>query len=141
MASLGPPVMKEGQELSLHGLVREEYLPDQMRILRDPNDLMHIYLTEVINLLISDSPQARKVAEETLGAELNPRLYLRILKDLNKYICRQVNGDRASDHASYSVLQQITDTTTIDWESFSTFLDSVCDVDVFFGTVLLKRDR
>lgn len=38
MASLGPPVKKEAQELSLHGLVREEYLPDQMRILRDPND-------------------------------------------------------------------------------------------------------
>lgn len=86
MASLGPPVMKEGQELTLNGIVREEYLPDQMRILRDPYDLMHIYLTQVINLLISDSPQARKVAEETLGTELNPRLYLRILKDLDKCV-------------------------------------------------------
>ena len=84
MASLGPPIMKEGQELTLNGLVREEYLTDQMRILRNPNDLMHIYLTDVVNLLISDSPQERKVAEETLSTELNPRLYQRILRDLNK---------------------------------------------------------
>lgn len=85
MASFGPAVLKENVDApALSALVRDEYLPDQMRIMRDPGDLLTIFLTEVINLLVHESAQARKVAEETLGNELNPRLYLRILKELDR---------------------------------------------------------
>ncbi|CAL1700085.1 unnamed protein product [Somion occarium] len=107
MASFGPAVLKENVDApALSALVRDEYLPDQMRIMRDPGDLLTIFLTEVINLLVHESAQARKVAEETLGNELNPRLYLRILKELD------------------SVLQDITNRDNLDWEMLSIFLES-----------------
>lgn len=85
MAAFGSAGGKEGYDSSsLASMVPAYYLPDQMRVLRDPMDLLAIFLTELINLLISDSGQNRDVARDALGSELNPRLYSRILKDLDQ---------------------------------------------------------
>ncbi|THH31919.1 hypothetical protein EUX98_g2275 [Antrodiella citrinella] len=111
MAAFGAVGSKEGHDSSaLTTLLPSEFLPDQMRVLRDPQDLLTIFLTEIVNLLVSDSVQARDVAREALGAELSPRLYTRILRELDQ------------------VLHQVTEGETIDWSSLSLFLDQALSI-------------
>ncbi|KAH8096624.1 hypothetical protein BXZ70DRAFT_945419 [Cristinia sonorae] len=111
MAAFGSVGAKEGHDSSsLTTLIPATFLPDQMRVLRDPQDLLTIFLTEIVNLLVSDSIPAREVAREALGAELSPRLYTRILKELDQ------------------VLHQVTEGETIDWSSLSLFLDQALTI-------------
>lgn len=60
------------------------FLPDQMRVLRDPSELLGIFLTELLNLLLSDNAQVRDLAREALSVEAHPRLYSRILRELDQ---------------------------------------------------------
>lgn len=46
--------------------------------------LLQSFLVELINLLVSDSIQARDVARDALSSELSPRLYTRVFKELDK---------------------------------------------------------
>ncbi|TCD61394.1 Ras GTPase activating protein ira2 [Steccherinum ochraceum] len=111
MAAFGAVGSKDSHDSSsLAALIPSEYLPDQMRVLRDPQDLLTIFLTEIVNLLVSESVQARDVAREALGAELSPRLYTRILKELE------------------TVLHQVSEGETIDWSSLQTFLEQALSI-------------
>lgn len=111
MAAFGSVGSKDLHDSSsLTALIPPEYLPDQMRVLREPQDLLTIFLTEIVNLLVSESVPARDVAREALGAELSPRLYTRILRELDQ------------------VLHQVTEGETIDWSSLSLFLDQALTI-------------
>lgn len=59
------------------------YLPDQLRSLRDPTELLSNFIAHLINLLLVDSTQARDLARDALSAEAHPRLYPRILRELD----------------------------------------------------------
>ncbi len=69
---------------ALAAIIPARYLPDQLRVLRDPADLLSDFLTDLINLLLAESGQARDVAREALSTEAHPRLYPRILKQLEQ---------------------------------------------------------
>ncbi len=84
MAAFGSAGGKGYDSTSLASMVPAYYLPDQMRVLKDPADLLTIFTTQLINLLVSDSGQARDVARDALGSEIDPRLYSRILRELDQ---------------------------------------------------------
>lgn len=84
MAAFGPSEKDKHDSAALTSMIPSHYLPDQLRVLRNPADLLAIFITETIDLLVSDSGQAREVAREALGNELSPRLYARIVKELDK---------------------------------------------------------
>lgn len=69
---------------ALAAIIPLRFLPDQMRVLRDPSDLLTSFISEVINLLLADSAQARDLAREALSVEAHPRLYSRILRELDQ---------------------------------------------------------
>jgi hypothetical protein len=73
------------------------YLPDALRMLRNPKELLESYITELINLLVVENAQARDLAREALSAEAHPRLYPIILKGLKLYVA---NTADASSYAN-----------------------------------------
>lgn len=52
--------------------------------MRDPAGLLDHFLKELLNLLLSDSAQARDLAREALSTEAHPRLFTRIIKELDQ---------------------------------------------------------
>lgn len=60
------------------------FLPDEMRILRNPIDLLQKFLGELIDLLVSDSIQTRDTARDALGCEASPRLFTKIFRELDR---------------------------------------------------------
>ena len=60
------------------------FLPDSLRYLQDPAELLTKFLQDLVNLLLADSGQARDVARDALSTEAHPRLYPRILKYLDQ---------------------------------------------------------
>ncbi|KAI0080777.1 hypothetical protein K474DRAFT_1717515 [Panus rudis PR-1116 ss-1] len=93
MASFGPVIPGKEDPPSFSKLVGEWYLPDQFRVMRNPADLLAIFLGNVTNLLIDEAPQVRDVAREALGNELNPRLYTRILRELESVLNQVIDGN------------------------------------------------
>lgn len=68
---------------ALAAIIPARYLPDQLRVLRDPNELLTNFISGLIDLLLNDSTQARDLARDALSAEAHPRLYPRILRELD----------------------------------------------------------
>lgn len=84
LASFGSVCLGEAHDSSaLAAVIPTRYLPDQLRVLRDPTELLSSFITQLINLLLADSTQARDLAREALSAEAHPRLYPRILRELD----------------------------------------------------------
>ncbi|EMD40361.1 hypothetical protein CERSUDRAFT_148314 [Gelatoporia subvermispora B] len=106
LSSFGSACIRETHDpSSLANMITSYYLPDQMRVLRDPRALLSSFLTDLINLLVSESIFPRDVGRDALGSEANPRLYTMILKQLD------------------SVVTQLTDGDSIDWEGLALFLE------------------
>ncbi|GBE80125.1 hypothetical protein SCP_0213280 [Sparassis crispa] len=105
MTAFGSACIRDGHDPSaLTTTIPSYYLPDQMRVLRDPADLLSSFLTVLIDLLISDTVQHREVAREALSTEVHPRLYTRVFKELDS-VLRQISGEK------------------LHWESLAVFLD------------------
>ncbi|OBZ70421.1 Neurofibromin [Grifola frondosa] len=106
LSAFGAACTRESHDpAALTTVITPCYIPDELRNLRDPSELLSAYLAETVNLLVSDSPQVRDVAREALSNEASPRLYSKILKNLD------------------SVIHQITDGEHVDYEILVVFLD------------------
>lgn len=70
--------------MALSNIIPLRYLPDQLRVMRDPAGLLDHFLKELLNLLLSDSTQARDLAREALSTEAHPKLFTRIIKELDQ---------------------------------------------------------
>jgi neurofibromin 1 len=68
----------------LASVVPAQYLPDEMRIMQNPVSLVTSFVSDVTDQLVSPDTQFREVARNSLGAELNPRLYSRLLKHFDE---------------------------------------------------------
>jgi hypothetical protein len=85
LAAFGGACIDEDQNLgALTSIIPQQYLPDQMRALKNPGLLVETFVTDLTDLLVVDSMQVREVAREALGSELSPRLYSRLLKHLEE---------------------------------------------------------
>ena len=85
MAAFGAACSRENTDPAvLAQTITRYYLPDQMRNMRDTTELFTTYLSELMDLLVSDSVKARQVAQEALSNEMSPRLYARIFKEMDR---------------------------------------------------------
>ncbi|KAA1466679.1 hypothetical protein DENSPDRAFT_831556 [Dentipellis sp. KUC8613] len=107
LAACGSACLEEEHNpTGLQSIIPSELLPDSMRVLKDPRDLINTFVTYLIDLLVSDSSMARDISKEALGSELSPRLYGKLFKHLDE------------------VIQDITQRGGLEWsESFTIFLD------------------
>ncbi|THH13571.1 hypothetical protein EW146_g6666 [Bondarzewia mesenterica] len=107
LAACGSACLVEQHEPdALQALIPAHLLPDSMRVLKDPRDLVGTFVTYLIDLLVSDSVMAREISKEALGSELSPRLYTKLFKHLDE------------------VIKEITQGINLEWsEHFHIFLD------------------
>ncbi|KAJ3551785.1 hypothetical protein NM688_g4509 [Phlebia brevispora] len=112
LSSFSAACLRDGHDSSaLAAVIPALYLPDTLRVLPDPAELLSSFLKDLINLLLADSGQARDAAREALSTEAHPRLYPRILKELDQ------------------VLHSITDhENEVEWENLSIFLDQFTSI-------------
>ncbi|CDO69579.1 hypothetical protein BN946_scf184759.g19 [Trametes cinnabarina] len=93
LASFGAACTREQHDPSaLTKIIPPTIIPDGCRVLRDPSELLGNFLTDLVNLLVSESLQVRDIAREALSNEASPRLYGRIIKQLDDVI-RMVTDD------------------------------------------------
>ena len=80
----GATVQDEHEPGALTAVIPAEFLPDQMRVLKDPGELVNIFIESLTGHLVSESIRVREVAREALGSELSPRLFARLFKHLDE---------------------------------------------------------
>ncbi|CCM02314.1 uncharacterized protein FIBRA_04405 [Fibroporia radiculosa] len=111
LASFGSACVRESEDLSTLKLnIAPYYLADQMRVLRNPTELMSSFLHELIDLLLADSINVRDTAKDALGNEASPRLYTKIFKSLD------------------NVVRQLAEGNSIDWDNLAIFVDQFLSV-------------
>ena len=69
---------------SLTTIIPAQFLPDEMRAMQHPGTLVATFISDLTNLLVSDTVEIRDVARDALGYELHPALYSQLLKHLNQ---------------------------------------------------------
>ena len=99
------------------------FLPDEMRILRNPADLLQKFLGELIDFLVSDSIQTRDTARDALGSEASPRLFTKIFRELDRYELCHYGLTFTLLTRSYSVVRELAASETVDWDTLALFLD------------------
>lgn len=85
LAALGGTCMQEGQDLtSLAKVIPTSFLPDKMRVVQNPAPLVEAFIGDLINLLVAGDMQIRDIVREALGSELSPRLYGKLIRNLEE---------------------------------------------------------
>ncbi|KAH7931340.1 hypothetical protein BV22DRAFT_1124264 [Leucogyrophana mollusca] len=85
LAAFGGACVQEKHEPSaLTAIIPAELLPDEMRVLKDPADLVNVFVDFLTDALIDDVVRVREVAKEALGSELSPRLFAKLFKHLEE---------------------------------------------------------
>ena len=69
---------------ALISVVPAEYLPDEMRALREPEDLVNTFIEFLTAALVDGNVHVREVAREALGSELSPRLFSKLFRHLDE---------------------------------------------------------
>ncbi|KAI0329579.1 hypothetical protein GY45DRAFT_1324865 [Cubamyces sp. BRFM 1775] len=93
LSAFGAACTREPHDPSaLTKIIPPMIIPDGCRVLRDPSELLTNFLTDIVNMLVHDSLQVRDIAREALSNEASPRLYGRIIKQLDDVI-RMVTDD------------------------------------------------
>lgn len=104
LATLGGACVQDGVDLTfLSSIVPAQYLPDQLREIQNPVPLVSKFITAMTDQLVVDDASVRENARTSLGGELSPRLYSRLLKHFDETI-RQISALVGPDLAeSYSL--------------------------------------
>lgn len=63
-------------------VVAHKFLPDRIRVVQDPLPLVEDFINSLMTLLVTGDTQTRDVVREALGSELSPRLYGKLIKNL-----------------------------------------------------------
>lgn len=79
--------MREGQDLtSLSKVVSNKLLPDKLRVVQNPVPLVETFVGDLITSLVSGDMQIRDYVRDALGSELSPRLYGRMIRNIEEYV-------------------------------------------------------
>lgn len=85
LATFGGATVQEVHNPSaLTAVVPAEYLPDEMRALRDPEELVNAFIEFLTGALMDGNIRVREVAREALGSELSPRLFSKLFRFLDE---------------------------------------------------------
>jgi hypothetical protein len=66
----------------LAGVIPPEFLLDKIRVVQNPLPLIEDFVSNLINLLVAGDMYIRDVVREALGSELSPRLYGKLIRNL-----------------------------------------------------------
>lgn len=87
LAALGGSCVQEGQDLTtLSKVIPVKYLPDKMRVVQNPIPLVESFIGDLLNLLVAGDMQIRDIVRDALGSELSPRLYSRLIRNLETLV-------------------------------------------------------
>ncbi|KAI0026498.1 hypothetical protein K488DRAFT_66360, partial [Vararia minispora EC-137] len=87
LAACGSACLEETHDpYALQEIIPAELLPDAMRVLKDPRELITFFIQYLIDMLLTDSVMARETAKEVLGSELSYRLHGKLLKHLDERV-------------------------------------------------------
>ncbi|KAH7887502.1 hypothetical protein F5I97DRAFT_2056906 [Phlebopus sp. FC_14] len=103
----GATVQEQHSESALTNVIPAKYLPDQMRALRDPAELVNIFIEFLTGALIDDAVRVRDVAREALGSELSPRLFAKLFKHLHEIVRNITEGAGPEFKDEYGFLDQL----------------------------------
>ncbi|KAG1752509.1 uncharacterized protein EDB91DRAFT_1102988 [Suillus paluster] len=97
LAAFGGVTVQETHDPgALAAAIPPDFLLDDMRTLRDPADLVTIFIEFLTGALIDDVVRVREVAREALGSELSPRLFSKLFKHLDE-ITRNITDGAGSE--------------------------------------------
>jgi neurofibromin 1 len=82
----GVTVQEKHDPGALTSAIPPEFLLDDMRSLRDPADLVAIFIEFLTAALVDDVVRVREVAREALGSELSPRLFSKLFRHLDEWV-------------------------------------------------------
>ncbi|KAL4081516.1 hypothetical protein V8B97DRAFT_1923406 [Scleroderma yunnanense] len=98
LAAFGGATVQEVHNPSaLTVVVPAEYLPDEMRALRDPEELVNTFIEFLTAALVDENVRVREVAREAIGLELSPRLFSKLFKHLDE-ITRNITEGAGMDY-------------------------------------------
>ncbi|PPQ78909.1 hypothetical protein CVT25_002369 [Psilocybe cyanescens] len=105
LAALGGTCLQEGQDLSsLSKVISNKYLPDKMRVVQNPISLVETFIGDLINLLVADDAAIRDYVREALGSELCPRLYSKMIRNIEETLQTLAEKADPSDRDNESVV-------------------------------------
>jgi neurofibromin 1 len=70
----------------LADVIPPKFLLDRIRVIQNPLPLVEDFVSNLINLLVAGDMHIRDVVREALGSELSPRLYGKLIKNLESYV-------------------------------------------------------
>ena len=83
LAALGGSCIQTKQDLSiLAEVIPPQFLLDRLRVIQNPLPLVEDFVSNLIHLLVAGDMQIRDIVREALGSELCPRLYGKLIKNL-----------------------------------------------------------
>ncbi|KAI6130277.1 hypothetical protein EDD16DRAFT_1541379 [Pisolithus croceorrhizus] len=98
LASFGGATVQERHvPTALTTIIMGEYLPDEMRALRDPEELVNTFIEFLTAALVDENARIRETAKEAIGSELSPRLLSKLFKHLDE-ITRNITEGAGTDY-------------------------------------------
>lgn len=67
-------------------IIPAKYLPDKMRVIPNPVPLVEDFIGDLVGLLHTGDMQVRDIVREALGTELSPRLYGRLIRNMEESV-------------------------------------------------------
>lgn len=93
---------------ALAAIIPARYLPDSLRILRDPKPLLEGFISELVDLLVLDIEKVRDLTREALSSEAHPRIYPLILRELQRVLLEIEKENKLAHHEVAVFLDQFT---------------------------------
>jgi hypothetical protein len=79
--------LQDNQDFSLLSkVIPAKFLPDKMRIIQNPVPLIEAFIGDLVNLLHVGDIQIRDIVRDAFGYELSPRLYGRLIRNMEEYV-------------------------------------------------------
>ncbi|KAJ3504772.1 hypothetical protein NLJ89_g7765 [Agrocybe chaxingu] len=106
LAALGGSCLREDQDLNaLVKVIPSKFLPDKIRVVQNPIPLVEDFIADLISLLVKGDMQIRDIVRDALGTELSPRLYGKVIRNLEDTLHHlTASEETAGDVETYLVV-------------------------------------
>jgi hypothetical protein len=99
----GACLIEDGSVPTLVHSIPPEFLPDDIRALQNPTNLVLTFIKDLTNLLVAEYVEVREVARDALGTEMSPKLYSRLLRHLT-FVVQTITQSAGGDFTENYVL-------------------------------------
>lgn len=117
--------MEREDPTSLAKIIPARYLPDKMRVIPNPVPLVEDFIGDLVGLLHAGDMQIHDIVREALGTELSPRLYGRLIRNMEESVMMYSYFARYLTPLSSALLKLEDASELIEIETFTLVLDQV----------------